>query len=119
MRRLDDTILPYAVYENPNYGLSPHFTWRRSAAEFAQELLARGMTDPSLVARGIDPAQHASVLQALAQEAARFDAVLRERLSADEVWTPKPPKGLRKKHWWWWRGTCVDVNNRGEPWYPP
>ncbi len=103
---LDDMILPHVRVEQHYLGLWHQFTWRRSALDFAQQLLAWGMMDPKLVARGIDTSQHAPVLQTLAQEAAQFDAVLLKRLEAGQVWTAAPPLGLPKEHWWWWRGTC-------------
>lgn len=79
--------------------------WRRSAAEFL----------PQVVTRGTQSWQYAGVLNDLADEAAEFDAWLREQLLVvgDDyhrgVGKPTPhPKiwwkiidVLPESHWWW------------------
>ena len=81
--------------------------WQRSAVEFL----------PEVVNRGTNTSQYASVLEALAKLAARFDAWCRQQLAAGGVGKPQPPP-LQAGYWWddihavpeshwWWRVTPV------------
>ena len=65
--------------------------WRRSAIEFV----------PQLVATCPDPAaQHAAVLQEIANEVERIDEALLDALLDGPILTA--PEGVPKCHWWWW-----------------
>ena len=64
---------------------------QRSAMEFL----------PGLLASGADPAQHASLLQALAVETKKLDTSLLDAWALGPIGMPRAPEGIPRSHWWW------------------